>query len=86
MLLHAPAEAKSWLDPLPEGVHIDRLIRALVVLVLFNAAYMAETVRGYVPGYALRAEPQYDPPDHRWRGMARVGVGALDDGKFGGRG
>jgi acetaldehyde dehydrogenase len=35
---------------------------------------MAETVRGYVPGYALRAEPQYDPPDHRWRGMARVGV------------
>jgi acetaldehyde dehydrogenase len=35
---------------------------------------MAETVRGYVPGYALRAEPQYDPPDPRWRGMARVGV------------
>jgi acetaldehyde dehydrogenase len=35
---------------------------------------MAETVRGYVPGYALRAEPQYDPPDARWRGMARVGV------------
>jgi acetaldehyde dehydrogenase len=22
----------------------------------------------------LRAEPQYDPPDHRWRGMARVAV------------
>jgi acetaldehyde dehydrogenase len=35
---------------------------------------MAETVRGYVPGYTLRAEPQYDPPDDRWRGMARVGV------------
>jgi len=35
---------------------------------------MAETVRCYVPGYALRAEPQYDPPDARWRGMARVGV------------
>jgi acetaldehyde dehydrogenase len=31
-------------------------------------------VRGYVPGYTLRAEPQYDPPDARWRGMARVGV------------
>ena len=31
---------------LPEGVHIDRLVRALVGLVLFNAAYMAETVRG----------------------------------------
>jgi acetaldehyde dehydrogenase len=35
---------------------------------------MAETVRSYVPGYTLRAEPQYDPPDARWRGMARVGV------------
>ena len=35
---------------------------------------MAQTVRGYVPGYRLRAEPQYDPPDPRWRGMARVGV------------
>jgi acetaldehyde dehydrogenase len=35
---------------------------------------MAETVRSYVPGYSLRADPQYDPPDQRWRGMARVGV------------
>jgi acetaldehyde dehydrogenase len=35
---------------------------------------MAETVRGYVPGYVLKADPQYDPPDPRWRGMARVGV------------
>jgi acetaldehyde dehydrogenase len=35
---------------------------------------MADTVRSYVPGYTLRAEPQYDPPDPRWRGMARVGV------------
>jgi acetaldehyde dehydrogenase len=35
---------------------------------------MVETVRGYVPGYTLRAEPQYDPPDARWQGMARVGV------------
>ena len=35
---------------------------------------MAETVRGYVPGYVLKAAPQYDPPDPRWRGMARVGV------------
>ncbi|HUB38327.1 MAG TPA: acetaldehyde dehydrogenase (acetylating) [Streptosporangiaceae bacterium] len=35
---------------------------------------MAKTVRGYVPGYTVRADPQYDPPDHRWRGMARVGV------------
>jgi len=35
---------------------------------------MVDTVRGYVPGYTLRADPQYDPPDPRWRGMARVGV------------
>ena len=35
---------------------------------------MVDTVRGYVPGYTLRADPQFDPPDERWRGMARVGV------------
>jgi acetaldehyde dehydrogenase len=35
---------------------------------------MVDTVRSYVPGYALRAEPQYDPPDRRWRDMARVGI------------
>jgi acetaldehyde dehydrogenase len=35
---------------------------------------MVEIVRGYVPGYTLRAEPQYDPPDSRWQDMARVGV------------
>lgn len=35
---------------------------------------MVATVCSYVPGYTLRAEPQYDPPDARWRGMARVGV------------
>jgi acetaldehyde dehydrogenase len=31
-------------------------------------------VRQYVPGYALRAEPQYDPPRDTWNGMARVAV------------
>jgi general L-amino acid transport system permease protein len=41
---------------LPEGVHIDRLVRALVVLVLFNAAYMAETVRGGLQGVELGQE------------------------------
>ena len=35
---------------------------------------MAEQVRQYVPGYALRAEPQYDPPHDTWNGMARVAV------------
>ncbi|MGO9081710.1 MAG: acetaldehyde dehydrogenase (acetylating) [Streptosporangiaceae bacterium] len=35
---------------------------------------MVGTVRGYVPGYTLRAEPQFDPPGRHWRGMARVAV------------
>jgi len=35
---------------------------------------MVETVRRYVPGYALRADPQFDPPEPTWHGMARVGV------------
>lgn len=41
---------------LPEGVHIDRLIRVLLVLVLFNAAYMAETVRGGLQGVEVGQE------------------------------
>jgi acetaldehyde dehydrogenase len=35
---------------------------------------MVETVQSYVPGYTLRAEPQYDPARDTWRGMARVAV------------
>ena len=35
---------------------------------------MVETVREYVPGYHLRADPQYDAPREIWRGMARVAV------------
>jgi general L-amino acid transport system permease protein len=35
---------------LPNGVSVDRLLRALVALVLFNAAYMAEVVRGGLQG------------------------------------
>ena len=31
---------------LPEGVRIDRVLRALVAITLFSAAYMAENVRG----------------------------------------
>ena len=31
---------------LPEGVNFDKLVRALVGVMLFSAAYMAETVRG----------------------------------------
>ena len=35
---------------------------------------MAAAVRQYVPGYSLRAEPQYDGPREAWNGMARVAV------------
>ncbi|WP_431929269.1 acetaldehyde dehydrogenase (acetylating) [Nonomuraea jabiensis] len=35
---------------------------------------MAAEVAAYVPGYALRAEPQFDPPRDIWNGMARVAV------------
>ncbi len=35
---------------------------------------MADRVRKYVPGYTLRADPQYDPARDTWNGMARVAV------------
>ncbi len=35
---------------------------------------MVEDVQRYVPGYALRAEPQYDEPQQRWDGHGRVAV------------
>ena len=35
---------------LPEGATFDRLLRAMAALVLFNAAYMAEVVRGGLQG------------------------------------
>jgi general L-amino acid transport system permease protein len=41
---------------LPYGVSIDRLIRAMVAFTLFNAAYMAETVRGGLQGVPIEQE------------------------------
>jgi acetaldehyde dehydrogenase len=35
---------------------------------------MADRVREYVPGYTLRADPQYDAARDTWNGMARVAV------------
>ena len=35
---------------------------------------MADRVKQYVPGYTLRAEPQYDAPRDTWNGMARAAV------------
>jgi acetaldehyde dehydrogenase len=35
---------------------------------------MVRTVQDYVPGYHLRADPQFDPARDAWRGRARVFV------------
>jgi acetaldehyde dehydrogenase len=35
---------------------------------------MVADVAAYVPGYALRADPQFDDPRPEWRGSARVAV------------
>jgi len=49
---------------LPEGVNFDKLIRALVGVTLFSAAYMAETVRG-----GLQAIPK-----GQYEGAAALGL------------
>jgi acetaldehyde dehydrogenase len=35
---------------------------------------MVSSVQAYVPGYKLRADPQFDPPSDDWNGQARVAV------------
>ena len=35
---------------------------------------MVAEVARYVPGYTLRADPQFDPPVPEWGGLARVAV------------
>jgi len=39
-----------------------------------SVAEMVASVAEYVPGYTLRADPQFDPPQPDWNGMARVAV------------
>lgn len=55
-----PAEAGE------PGALQDRLLESIHA--------MERTVQEYVPGYHLRADPQFDPPRDTWRGMARVFV------------
>jgi acetaldehyde dehydrogenase len=50
-------------EPGPERDAIEASVHAMI-----------DTVRRYVPGYALRADPQFDGPQESWHGMARVGV------------
>lgn len=40
--------------------------------ILASIHAMVERVQDYVPGYHLRADPQFDPARELWRGMARV--------------
>ena len=35
---------------------------------------MVQRVQGYVPGYQLRADPQFDEPRPEWRGRGRVAI------------
>ncbi|HVE26554.1 MAG TPA: acetaldehyde dehydrogenase (acetylating), partial [Sporichthya sp.] len=35
---------------------------------------MVVEVQEYVPGYTLRAEPQFDDPNEIWNGLARVAI------------
>lgn len=51
---------------LPSGVSVDRLLRAMVALILFNAAYMAETVRGGLQGVELGQEEAAYSVGLRW--------------------
>ncbi|HEY6793628.1 MAG TPA: acetaldehyde dehydrogenase (acetylating) [Kineosporiaceae bacterium] len=47
---------------------------ALQAAISASIHQMVDGVREYVPGYTLRADPQYDPPCDSWNGMARVAV------------
>ncbi len=51
---------------LPQGVSIDRLVRAMAALVLFNAAYMAEVVRGGLQGVPEGQEEAAGSLGLRW--------------------
>ena len=51
---------------MPEGVSLDRLLRAIGALILFNAAYMAEVVRGGLQGVPPGQEEAADSLGLHW--------------------
>jgi general L-amino acid transport system permease protein len=51
---------------LPEGASVDRLLRAMAAFVLFNAAYMAEVVRGGLQGVEAGQEEAAHSLGLRW--------------------
>jgi len=55
---------------LPEGSQPDKLLRALVAVALFSAAYMAEVVRG-----GLQAMPK-GQHEGRWRSASATRSGS----------
>jgi general L-amino acid transport system permease protein len=58
---------------LPDGVSVDRLLRAMAALVLFNAAYMAEVVRGGLQGIPVsQEEAAYSLGLSWWKAQAFV--------------
>jgi acetaldehyde dehydrogenase len=51
---------------LPPGTDTDAVAESVFAMV--------DQVKTYVPGYALRADPQFDEPRDDWGGNGRVGV------------
>jgi len=51
---------------LPPDVDTDTVAESIVSMV--------DKVRAYVPGYTLRADPQFDEPRPDWGGRGRVGI------------
>jgi acetaldehyde dehydrogenase len=51
---------------IPDGADTDAITASVHAMV--------DEVQQYVPGYALRAEPQFDPPQASWQGNGRVAV------------